>query len=205
MHEPVPDTAAAYDALAEFWAGGAVAPTYGIAAHERALAFNPAGTTALDVGCGSEGRLHRLLLARDYTIEALDCSALMVELLRRRVPEVTVHHADIAHWELPRRYDLITAWDSIWHLPLEPQRAVLAKLLAGLNPRGVLLFTAGGLDHPEEKNDSSMGPPLHSATLGIPAIINLIHTSGCNLRHLEFDQHPESHLVVIAQRPASAS
>jgi hypothetical protein len=80
---------------------------------------------------------------------------------------------------------------------------VLGKLLGALAPRGVCVFTMGGLDAPSEKIDASMGPPMYYATLGIPAALALLTEGGCSCRHLEYDQRPELHVYIIAQRQAS--
>jgi hypothetical protein len=78
----------------------------------------------------------------------------------------------------------------------------MLKLMSALLPGGVLLFTAGGLDAPAEHHDSAMGPRLYYASLGIPDLLGTIHDGGCVCKHLEFDQLPETHIVVIAQRAA---
>jgi hypothetical protein len=38
------------------------------------------------------------------------------------------------------------------------------------------------------------------STLGIPGLLKVIQGGGCVLRHFEFDQLPQSHVVVVAQR-----
>jgi hypothetical protein len=45
-----------------------------------------------------------------------------------------------------------------------------------------------------------MGPTLYYSTLGIPETVRIIDEAGCICRHLEYDQHPEPHVFVIAQR-----
>ena len=124
----------------------------------------------------------------------------MIELAKQRHPNVGFHHADICEWDFPRKYDLISAWDSIWHLPLTDQEPVLKKILQGLTSGGVCIFTTGGLDGPSEKVDSAMGPQMYYSVLGIPNTLKLISETGCICRHLEYDQYPELHLYVIAQR-----
>ena len=102
----------------------------------------------------------------------------------------------------PRTYRFITAWDSIWHVPLQDQRALMLKLMGMLEPEGVLAFSAGGLDVPSEHVDATMGRPTYYSTLGIPGLLQVTQDSGCICRHLEFDQHPQSHLFVVVQRRA---
>jgi SAM-dependent methyltransferase len=124
----------------------------------------------------------------------------MIDLARRRHPEVRFHHADVCQWVLPATYDFISAWDSIWHVPLDAHESVLDKLLNALNPGGVCIFTMGGLDGPSDKRDAVMGPPMYYSTLGIPKTLEVVAGSGCVCRHLEYDQRPEPHVYVIAQK-----
>ncbi len=97
-------------------------------------------------------------------------------------------------------YDFITAWDSIWHVPLERHESVLRRLCGALTAKGVFIWTTGGLDGPEEKRDASMGPPVYYSVLGIPQTLQTIADAGCICRHLEYDQFPESHVFFIAQK-----
>jgi SAM-dependent methyltransferase len=194
------ELAHSYDQIAEQWRSDTFPPTNGIAQHARAIAFLRQKRHALDIGCGASGRIIDLLLQHGFTVEGVDISPRMLELARARHPDVTFHHADICQWPLPRQYDLITGWDSIWHLPLAEQAPVLRKLMAGLAPGGVLIYTTAGLDAPTETVDRSMGVPVAYGVLGIPQTLQLIDACGCVCRHLEYDQHPELHLYLIVQK-----
>lgn len=194
------DVARSYDQLADHWNSGTFPRHNGIVQHERAIAFVQDKRHALDIGCGSSGRVIDLLLRHGFEIEGLDLSSRMIALARQRHPDVTFHQADIREWDFPRKYDLISAWDSIWHLPLAAQEPVMKKILQGLNPGGVCIFTTGGLDAPAEKTDAAMGPPMYYSVLGIPETLRVISDAGCILRHLEYDQYPELHLYLIAQK-----
>ncbi len=193
--------AAAYDELADRWLDHRFPADNGIAKHSHALSFlQKRAGPALNVGCGCNTRINRLLRDNGFQPEGIDVSERMVQLAKVADAETPVHHADICEWEIPRRYSFISAWDSIWHVSLEKQRGLLLKLLGALEPGGVLLFTAGGLDAPSEHTDSHMGPSLYYASLGIPELLRVIDEGNAICRHLEFDQLPEKHLVVIAQR-----
>jgi SAM-dependent methyltransferase len=194
------EIAASYDQIADRWSSDGFPHTNGIAQHERAIAFLREKRCALDIGCGSSGRIIDLLIRSGFDVEGLDVSSRMIELAQQRHPKIKFHHADIRTWDFPRKYDLISAWDSIWHLPLSAQASVLTKILHGLTSGGVCIFTTGGLDGPAEKVDSAMGPQMYYSVLGIPDTLKLISETGCVCRHLEYDQYPESHLYVIAQK-----
>jgi len=194
------DIARSYDQIADRWNSETFPRNNGIAQHERAIDFLQEKRHALDIGCGSSGRIIDLLRSHGFDVEGLDISHRMIELARQRHPDVTFHHADICEWVFPKRYDLISAWDSIWHLPLAVQEPVLKKILQALTPGGVCIFTTGGLDAPAEKVDSAMGPQMYYSTLGIPDTLKALAETGCICRHLEYDQYPESHVYVIAQK-----
>jgi 2-polyprenyl-3-methyl-5-hydroxy-6-metoxy-1,4-benzoquinol methylase len=194
------EVARSYDQLADRWYSDTSLRNDGIKQHERAIAFAKEKHHALDIGCGSNGRIIDLLTSRGFVVEGLDISSRMIELARQRHPNVTFHHADICEWNFSRQFDLISAWDSIWHVPLASQEAVLSKILRNLTPGGVTIFTTGGLDEPSEKIDSAMGPQMYYSVLGIPNTLRVISDCGCVCRHLEYDQYPELHVYVIAQR-----
>jgi len=189
-----------YDTLARTWQDLHQQSSYGIAQFERALKFTKNGKFALDIGCGSSGRIVDLLSGHGFQVEGLDVSEKMIALIRSLYPKLTFYHEDICTWTLPRRYDFISAWDSIWHLPLAAQEPVLRKICEGLAPGGVVIFTTPGLDEPGEKSDSNMGPPIHYSYPGLPKTLELLTRFGCVCRHLEYDQFPEKHVYIIAQK-----
>src|SRR5690606_25476288 len=125
-----------YDRLASYWDGPDFNREYGIAQHERALKFLHGRGKALDIGCGSSGRIIDLLLSHGLESEGLDISPEMLRLARLRHPRQQYYLADITTWEFPHTYNFISAWDSIWHAPLDRQEAILKKLCNGLDHGG---------------------------------------------------------------------
>ena len=112
------EIAKSYDSIAQRWLEPHLA-TNGIRQHEQALKFRSGGGLALDVGCGCNDRFRRLLEAQGYHVEGLDFSEQMIALAKAGDPHGTFHHADICEWVPAAQYDFITAWDSIWHVPLD--------------------------------------------------------------------------------------
>jgi 2-polyprenyl-3-methyl-5-hydroxy-6-metoxy-1,4-benzoquinol methylase len=196
-------TGKAYDELTHLWTRADFDRGNGIEAHRRAIAFTDRRGRALDVGCGCTGRFIELLQTEGFAPEGIDVSAQMVVLARQRHPQVPIHHGDICGWELQQRYDFITAWDSIWHVPLSEQEKVLRKLVASLNSGGVLLFSFGGTNARSEHTDDFMGPEVYYSSLGTNGFIALLIDLGCICRHLEYDGYPELHAYLIAQKIAA--
>ena len=194
------ETGSHYDRIALQWQRQHRDSTYGLAALERAIRFVEHRSDALDVGCGSSGRFIDTLIRHGFTPAGLDLSAEMIALARQQHPDVTFYTADICTWQFPQSYDLISAWDSTFHLPLAEQEPVLRKLCAGLNPNGVLLFTCGGTSGPEEISGGFDGQIFDYSTLGVNEFLRLLMQFGCTCKHLEYDQYPENHVYIIAQK-----
>lgn len=173
------ETASSYDALADHWNGDDCHRENGIAQHERAIRFSSKSGAAIDIGCGSSGRIIDLLLACGFTVEGLDISPAMLEHARTRHLDVHFHLADIVTWSFPRKYRFISAWDSVWHVPLEHQAEVLRKLCDGLESGGVLIYTSGGVDSPGEVSNPFLGHPLYHAALGIPKLLEIVRDALC--------------------------
>jgi len=198
------ETGKHYDDIASWWLEQMQGSSYGLAALERALRFIGTGRVALDVGCGCEGRFLGLLLARGFDCTGLDISEKMLVLAAQRHPAASFASGDICTWRLPRRYDLITAWDSTFHLPLESQEPVLLKLCEGLTPDGVLLFTCGDAEKPGTIQGAFGGRQFEYSSLGVPEYIRLLRFGGCAVQHLERDQHPLNHVSIIAKKSYEA-
>ena len=194
------DIAKAYNQITHLWESKNFNRQNGIEQHKRALTLVKNKGKALDVGCGCTGRFIDLLLSEGFSPEGVDISDEMVRLARKRHPDIKFHHQNICEWISGEKYDFITAWDSIWHVPLSQQEKVLAKLVSWLNPGGVLIFSFGGTDKAEDSIDDFMGPTVYYSTLGINGFLNLFIKLGCTCRHLEYDQYPELHSWLIVQK-----
>lgn len=194
--------ASAYNRIAERWLDQRFNRSNGIRQHAHALRFlrSGAGGWALNVGCGCNTRFNAPMRDRGLQIEGVDIAERMIALAREADPTVPLHHSDVCTWQPERAYRFISAWDSIWHVALELQRPLMLKLMHALEAGGVFIFSAGGLDAADTHVDSTMGPEVSYSTLGIPGLLDVIEEAGCVCRHLEFDQYPEKHLYVVAQR-----
>jgi len=107
-----------------------------------------AGKDVLDVGCGTGfwASEYSKLGIRSYT--GMDVTAVAVERLRERFPDplYTFIRADIAEPDAFRHqqeaFDIVSAWDMIYHIVDDAQFArALANLVGALRPGGFLLIT----------------------------------------------------------------
>ncbi|MCG7587735.1 class I SAM-dependent methyltransferase [Photobacterium sp. OFAV2-7] len=190
----------AYNQITHLWESNDFDINNGIEQHKRAITFTKGRGHALDIGCGCTGRFIELLLSEGFSPSGIDVSAEMLDIARKRQPNINFVQADICEYSLDEKYDFITAWDSIWHIPLAEQRNVLIKIVASLNVGGVFIFSFGGTAKEGSHTDSFMGPEVYYSSLGTNSFLQLFIELGCVIRHLEFDQHPQLHAYLIVEK-----
>jgi len=188
-----------YDRIAQWWHDQHVNSAYGVSQLEKALAFARLKGNALDVGCGAGGRLIRLLQDNEYSITGLDVSAEMVRLARQNHPQHSFIHHDICTWKTDETFDLIVAWDSLFHLPFDMHQPVLTKLSRALAEGGMLMYTFGNAYG--EHTDSWRDDTFYYSSIGINENMQLLIDNGLSILHLELDQYPQTHVYVIAYKP----
>lgn len=187
-----------YDKIANWWHENHVNSSYGLESIERAIGYCKQKGSALDVGCGSGGRIIRKLIQENFTVYGIDASAEMIAIARSLHKECSFEVCNIIDWDIDQQFDLIIAWDSIFHLPMEMQRPVISKLCRMLKNSGVLIYTFG--DAIDEHESEWHGDQFPYSSIGINGNLKAIMESGCECLHLELDQYPENHVFVIAQK-----
>jgi predicted TPR repeat methyltransferase len=199
--EHASDISSHYNAIAHIWDEELKDSSYGTDALRRAIqicGIEKKKRTALDIGCGSGGRLIRLMESHAFQVTGLDCSSAMLDIAHKHHPAATFIHADITEWNTSERFDLIIAWDSIFHVAFDKQELVLTKLMSMLKNDGVLLYTIG--DEIGEHISEWHERPFYYSSLGIEENIKILQQHACRLRHLELDQFPLKHCMIIAQK-----
>jgi trans-aconitate methyltransferase len=187
-----------YDTIARWWHEYHQQSDYGVAAVEKAISYCQHRISALDVGCGSGGRIIHRLLNAGFRVRGIDVSEKMIAIARTQHPAVDFHVADICHWHGDETYDLIVAWDSLFHLPLPMQVPVLTKLCQRLRKDGILLYTFG--DAVGEHESSWHNDTFYYSSIGIDANLRVLMENGGQCRHLELDQYPMKHVYLIGQK-----
>lgn len=199
-----------YDKVAKWWDNRHRGSSYGLKPLQRAIGYCKNHRTALDVGCGSGGRMIFTILECGFEVTGVDVSRKMLDLARKNHPEVSFELSDINSWQTIKKFDLIVAWDSIFHLPADMQEPVVSKLCSYLEPDGILVYTFGdGFgDHEDlsfmdgnvkqvgELNDDLFG----YGTIGIYENLRVLKENECKCMHLEIDQYPGRHVYVIGKK-----
>lgn len=203
-------TGLAYDNIAAWWDVKHRGSGYGVEQLKRAISWVKHQGKAMDVGCGSSGRFVSILLDHGFQVEGIDVSEEMITRARDHHPECKFEVIDVATWKPDSEYDLISAWDSTFHLPLDLQEPALRTMCGAVAAGGVLIFTCGGSlsgsGQPEEISGSFQGEDLEYSSLGVARYLCLLADYGLTVRHVEYDQGPtEPHVYIIAQKPGNLS
>jgi SAM-dependent methyltransferase len=100
---------------------------------------HPRARTLLDVACGT-GR-HLECLFRHFQCEGLDLSPAQLDEARRLLPDMPLHVGDMRHFQLGRRFDVVTClFSAIGYMATLEDLARACRNLAGhLEPGGLLL------------------------------------------------------------------
>lgn len=109
---------------------------------DRALSHAP-GRKVLDLGCGPGKPIAAYLADRRCEVTGVDAAGSMLVLFRENLPRARVVHADMRGLDLGESFDLILAWNSMFHLTADDQRAMFATFAAHAHARTTLMFTSG--------------------------------------------------------------
>ena len=149
-----------------------------------------AGNALLDVACGTGAHLAHL--AAEFRVEGVDVEPAMVEVARRRLPDVPIHQGDMAELAMGRRFDVVTClFSSIGYMKtVERLNRAVRAMARHLVPGGILLVEPWLL--PEVYQVGS----LHMGTVDRPELkLARVTRSGIDGRVSIMDMH---HLVATA-------
>jgi SAM-dependent methyltransferase len=131
--------------------------------HDRFVAALPRGAAVLDLGCGSGSPVAAFLAEHGLHITGVDSSPTLISLCRERLPDHEWLVEDMRQLELPRKFDGIFAWDSLFHLTPDDQRRMFDVIARHAAQAAVLMFNSGPAHG--EGVGSYRGDPLYHASL----------------------------------------
>ena len=166
---------------------------------DRFAGLLPEGGSVLDLGCGTGEPLARYLLGKNLAVTGVDSSPAMIALCRKRFPGSRFSVADMRTLQLGREFDGLLAWDSLFHLTPDDQRATFAIFAAHAAPHAALIFTSGtSLGHVV---GTFHGEPLYHASLDPAEYRSLLAACGFGVvAHAENDPGCGGHTIWLARR-----
>jgi SAM-dependent methyltransferase len=129
---------------------------------DRALSF-ARGRRVLDLGCGPGRPIAAYLADRRCAITGVDAAPAMVDLFAANLPRERVIEADMRGLDLGEVFDIILAWNSLFHLSADDQRAMFATFATHAHDGTMLMFTSG--PDAGEATGTAGGLPVYHASL----------------------------------------
>ncbi len=106
---------------------------------EAAFVASFAPATVLDAGCGT-GRVAIELARRGVDVVGIDLDPAMLQVARRKAPELDWRHADLATLDLGRRFDqVVMAGNVLLFVAPGAEAAIVERMAAHLFPGGRLV------------------------------------------------------------------
>jgi SAM-dependent methyltransferase len=165
---------------------------------DRFLALMPAGSSILDVGCGSADPIGRYFIEQGYEITGVDSSKDLIDICKSKFPGQNWIIADMRKLSLDGRFGGILAWDSFFHLCPEDQREMFPVFRKHAAPKAVLMFTSGPAYG--EAIGTYRGEPLYHGSLDGTEYRSLLAENGFQVvSRLNEDRTDGGHAVWLAQ------
>jgi SAM-dependent methyltransferase len=139
-------------------------------------------TEFLEVGCGS-GHLAKILFEKGYQITGVDLYKEMLQIARKRLPEVEFIQQDIRELKLARKFDAIIAMGRMFTYMItnEDVEQSIASVARCLNAGGIFLFDNFSAPH-FIQNFKENEEKIHEVNLGHRKI-KRISLNTWNLKH----------------------
>jgi SAM-dependent methyltransferase len=165
----------------------------------------PVGARVLDLGCGA-GVPNTRLLAERCRVTGVDISASQLRLARAAVPGAEFVQADIGGFNPGRRrFDAVTAFYSVSHLPRDGHAELFRRIASWLVPGGLFLASLGATGCPDAI-EQWLGVPMFFSSFGADDNRRLVRDAGLALLRddvvtMREPEGPATFLWVLASRP----
>jgi len=166
------------------------------------------GARVLDLGCGAGVPVTRALATR-FDVTGVDISGEQIALAREQVPAAHFLHADMAGCTFPpASFDAVVSFYAIFHLPLEEQPTLLARVAGWLKSGGYLMATLARVHEEGYTEDDFFGTEMYWSNLSLREYRALLMVNGFEiLSHADTGHgysdeaaRPESHPLVFARK-----
>lgn len=126
----------------------------------------------LDLGCGMGEPIGKYFIDNGYQLTSIDGSHKLITLAKNRFPQAKFIVKDMREIFLNKKFDLLIAWNSFFHLPQDNQRKMFQIFENHILPSGILLFTSGTSNGEVLSNNG--GENLYHASLDPSEYKNLL-------------------------------
>lgn len=164
----------------------------------------PGNAQVLDAGCGAGVPVGRMLSER-FDVTGVDFSEAQIELARQHVPNAKFICQDMTRLNFEaERFDGITSFYAIIHIPREEHRTRLINFYRMLKPGGVALLCLGAEHLIDDVDENYLGTRMYWSHFDSETYISILKDSGFQIiwSMIVTDESCEGagHLFVLAQK-----
>ncbi|WP_246003713.1 class I SAM-dependent methyltransferase [Histidinibacterium lentulum] len=153
----------------------------------------------LDLGCGAGRPMARYLAERGASVTGVDAAPAMVALFAENMPGHAAVKGDMRSLDLGETFEGLLAWDSLFHLGPDDQRAAVRTMAAHAAPGAALMLTTG--HRAGEAWGEVAGEPVWHASLDPGEYRTLLTEAGFDvLAFVPEDESCGGHTVWLARR-----
>jgi ubiquinone/menaquinone biosynthesis C-methylase UbiE len=170
-----------------------------------AMSKLPEGARILDLGCGP-GVPYTKYMSEKFDTTAVDFSKEQIKLAKINAPRARYTYSDFSDLEFPKgTFDLITAFYSLIHVPVEEQPLIIQKAFDYLKKGGFFLTTLGYREwEGEEKNWLGSKETMLWSHLGGEEGLKMVENAGFEVVETKIERDQDSvegmHLAVLAKK-----
>lgn len=157
----------------------------------------------LDVGCGTGYPIADYLHQQGFIVTGIDVSENMIAKAKElHLERATFLVKDILKFTSIEKYDVIIAFDSLWHIPYNRQQDIYPIVSSLLNVGGYFLFTHG-------KSDGSItgkmfGETFYYSALDVKKVHELLIANGftivSSIENYQEKTTGDRDLLIVAQK-----
>lgn len=137
------DICALYDRIAGWFDGARDTSLFEKTVLDTVAARLPEGGAVLDLGCGTGEPVARYFIERGFAVTGIDGAPAMIDFCKQRFPAHEWLTKDMRGLAVGRKFHAVIAWNSLFHLTREEQRAMFPVFAAHCMPGSPLLFSCG--------------------------------------------------------------
>jgi RimJ/RimL family protein N-acetyltransferase/SAM-dependent methyltransferase len=157
---------------------------------DAVLSVVPAGSTILDMGCGTGYPMADYIVSQGLHILGVDQSEEMLAIARQNLPQERWMLSSMEAYEPEEGYQGALLWDSLFHIPRTEHESILRKVVCALPSGGRLMLTVGGSAHPAF-TDIMYGEEFYYDSNTPEETEQLLQRLGCRLVIAEYMNIPD--------------
>jgi trans-aconitate methyltransferase len=157
---------------------------------DAVLAAAPAGSTILDMGCGTGFPMADYIVSQGRHILGVDQSGEMLKIAGQNLPHEKWVLSPMETYAPQEAYQGALLWDSLFHIPCTEHEPILHKVVHGLPVGGRVMLTVGGSAHPAF-TDFMYGEEFYYDSNTPEETEQLLDRLGCRLVIAEYMNRPD--------------